>query len=403
MSSSRGILLCIIMTMAIVGLFAEGISNTETAQDVTVPQIALVTILPGTSLYSAFGHTALRVINPRTGDDSLYNYGLSARSFDVSFLLNMLGGKMEFMVGKLSTNQSYTFYSQIENRSIIEQRLYLDRASTEMLLQQLELDIQKDRCYYNYRYFTENCATRVWKLLEPYLTIPSALIVQKTTIREELSKALGDRIWLKLIINTMLGPVADRTEEGFARYFLPIQLNNFITSAYKVSATAELIAPSTKVIYRQVLKAKKNFFSLIFVLSVILLLTILTFCNHKHISTYVDIFDITLFVFSTIIFLTIFCLWVLAGYEEIGWNINLLWANPIPLMILVSRSRKLRVGQARVIILGGYAFITLILALIGGGDFQLIPIELRLVAFILSARCTHRTLMMYIDRSNTRS
>jgi hypothetical protein len=304
------------------------------------------------------------------------------------------------MVGKLDTNQAYTFYSQKENRSILEQRLNLDRSSVELLLRQLKLDIQDDRRYYNYRYFTENCATRVCKLLEPYLVTTSVIVEQKTTIREELSKTLGDRIWFKLFINTILGPVADRDGGSRARCFLPIQLSNSIASAYKANSITEPIALSTKVIYRQLPKIKKNFFSPIFVLSIIVLLTIRTLCYRGHISQYIDILDTTLFTFPIIIFIAIFCFWLLAGYEEIGWNINLLWANPIPLMILISRSLKPRVGQARVIVIGTYAFITLIFALIGGGDIQYIPVELRLVALILSARSTHRTIMMYIDKKS---
>ena len=61
-------------------------------------RFSLVTILPGKSLYSAFGHSALRIKDEADGFDILLNYGLSARPFDLSFVADMLAGRMDFLV-----------------------------------------------------------------------------------------------------------------------------------------------------------------------------------------------------------------------------------------------------------------------------------------------------------------
>ena len=50
-----------------------------TAQDVPVlskdAYVSVLTIMPGAPLYSAFGHTAIRVRDDSLGIDAVYNYG----------------------------------------------------------------------------------------------------------------------------------------------------------------------------------------------------------------------------------------------------------------------------------------------------------------------------------------
>ena len=50
-----------------------------TAQDIPVlsddARVSLITILPGEDVYSTFGHSAIRVVDPALGIDESYNYG----------------------------------------------------------------------------------------------------------------------------------------------------------------------------------------------------------------------------------------------------------------------------------------------------------------------------------------
>ncbi|HBK59005.1 MAG TPA: hypothetical protein DDZ37_06620, partial [Spirochaetaceae bacterium] len=85
--------------------------------------VSLITILPGPSLYAAFGHSAIRIVDRQKGTDRLYNYGISVHPFDARFALGMLTGHMEFMVAALDTQESFAFYRDVENRTIIEQVL----------------------------------------------------------------------------------------------------------------------------------------------------------------------------------------------------------------------------------------------------------------------------------------
>jgi len=114
--------------------------------------ISLITILPGNALYSSFGHTALRVIDRGAKSDLLYNYGQSARPFDISFLANLVVGRMEFMVDVFKTGDAVRFYKTVENRTIIEQPLNIDQEHAQALKARLEHDSQPANRLYNYRF-----------------------------------------------------------------------------------------------------------------------------------------------------------------------------------------------------------------------------------------------------------
>jgi len=181
--------------------------------------VSLITILPGPSLYAAFGHSAIRIVDRQNGTDRLYNYGISVHPFDARFALGMLTGHMEFMVAALDTQESFAFYRDVENRTIIEQVLNLDSAQIETLISTLKHDIRPENRIYNYRYFTDNCATRVWDLLAPFCTPLDAgdAAQHNTSLRDQLYQAMIDNPWLRTGIDLLLGPAADKPDRPMPR------------------------------------------------------------------------------------------------------------------------------------------------------------------------------------------
>ncbi|RZK93700.1 MAG: DUF4105 domain-containing protein, partial [Hymenobacter sp.] len=69
--------------------------------------ISLVTCAPGTETYALFGHSALRIADPRQGLDQVYNYG----TFDFrtpNFYGRFLRGDLSYF---LSATSFATFYA----------------------------------------------------------------------------------------------------------------------------------------------------------------------------------------------------------------------------------------------------------------------------------------------------
>lgn len=354
------------------------------------PRIALTTILPGRSLYSAFGHSAIRVSYPNGGPDLLYNYGLSAKPFDLRFALGMLVGKMPFMAARLRTADAYEFYSQVENRTIVEQVLSLGSEESAALIAALEEDVRPERNTYNYRYFTDNCATRPWLRLGTHLTSTSQreAAVLEGTMRDHLRRALNDKPWLALGIDLMLGPNAEKSDIEVGA-FLPEHLRNLVATS--VVADAAGIRPAvaeTITVYTSRNSAKlqdaRAPWIIIFIVGA--LASIASFLPSSWLAR---ILDAGLFSANFLGALVIVAFWLLAGYAEIGWNLNLLWMNPLALVALIFAGRKRAIPASRVFLVAG--ILSLVVVVGGGLGIQEIGLEARSLAAIVTLRCLSRS------------
>ena len=87
-------------------------------------KVSVITIGPSQEeLYSAFGHSGIRVIDDSLGIDYFYNYGVF--DFDQpNFYLNFLKGKLLYMVVKYDYSSVKEYYIS-NNRDIKEQILSL--------------------------------------------------------------------------------------------------------------------------------------------------------------------------------------------------------------------------------------------------------------------------------------
>ncbi len=381
--------LCMLNTM----VFATPGKSLEGKSDFT-PRIALTTILPGRSLYSAFGHSSIRVTFPNDGPDWSYNYGLSARPFDTRFLLGMLTGQMPFMVAKLRTADMYAFYDEVEKRKIIEQEIFLSPKDSSILIEALEQGTQPGNNSYNYRYFSNNCATKIWEQLSSFLS-QSALAQdegQKATIRDYLDKELSLRPGLRLVVNLFLGPKAD-LPASFTVPFLPRLMMDRIAASSQIDRPLPLIGAS--LIINKPAESVQSAFQygpLLLCLGLALGSTALLTWGQ---SRFALIFDGILFFAAVGTGLVICLFWLAAGYLETGWNANLLWANPFGLIAVVAFPNGLHRKRAQrlLLILGGG--LSLLFVLFGGFGAQRIDPELRLFALAVLMGYMRRLAMFH--------
>ena len=350
--------------------------------------VSLITILPGPSLYAAFGHSAIRIVDRQNGTDRLYNYGISVHPFDARFALGMLTGHMEFMVAALDTQESFAFYRDVENRTIIEQVLNLDSDQIETLIAALKHDIRPENRIYNYRYFTDNCATRVWDLLAPFCTSPDVenAAQHNTSLRDQLYQAMIDNPWLRTGIDLLLGPAADKPRPPDAPLFLPKQLLDTAAASSVVGHPEQIpFVQSSSVVY-QAQKAPPPALRIPPLAISLLILAISLVSLFPHIGKRMLVFDCALFALAIIAGTSILLFWLAAGYPEVGFNLNLLWANPLPLAALIvsRRSPQSKASRALSAMTAALAF----LSVAGGGlGLQHIPVELSLLALAIGVRC----------------
>jgi hypothetical protein len=352
-------------------------------------RLSLVTILPGKALYSSFGHSAIRVVDAGKGSDELFNFGLSAKPFDANFALNMLAGRMEFMVGALDTGDALRYYREVENRGIVEQALDLDDGRKAELIAMLKKAARPESSVYNYRYFTDNCATRPAAMLRAVVgdDAPPFAGESSRTLRSSVAEVLKPRPWLGLAVGFLLGPLADRPiPEG--PIFLPEDLMSWAARASYdgpegrkalVGGTQTLYVPKSSALSRP---GASPLLASILVLAFALFASTLS----ARFAPLRRVFDGALFAVAFVLALAILLFWLGAGYREVGMNLNLLWAGPLPLLALVL-GRRDSLGALSTWVFRVAALAALIAAVGGGWGLQSMPVEARLLAAALCLRC----------------
>lgn len=127
-------------------------------------RISLLTISPGEELYSTFGHSAIRVWDPALGIDVNYNYG----SFDFNapgFYLKFVRGYLDYMITSHPAYLEFEYWNR-ENRKITEQVLNLSLAQRQRVYEFLENNLKPENKNYRYKFFTDNCSTRLRDVLQ---------------------------------------------------------------------------------------------------------------------------------------------------------------------------------------------------------------------------------------------
>lgn len=198
-------------------------------------EASVLTIWPGEALYSAFGHTAIRIQDPATGLDRAYNYG----TFDFEtegFYLKFLRGRLDYMLARAPTDAHLRLYRS-EGRSVVEQQLGLSPAEVDSLHRFLEWNYRPEHRTYRYDFFFDNCATRprdaLERVLGDRLRFPRTQTPAESlrTFRRHLDPYLRDRPLIGLGVDLILGSPADSIAVPYETMFLPIELKEQLSRA----------------------------------------------------------------------------------------------------------------------------------------------------------------------------
>jgi uncharacterized protein DUF4105 len=199
-------------------------------------KISLVTCSPGDELYTAFGHSAIRILDPDLGFDRLYNFG----TFDMSvgnFYLRFARGDLLY---QLSVDQGEADIEEhgALGQGVTEARLNLTPEQRQNLFVALETNLAPENRFYRYDFLLDNCSTRVRDVFERTIGAPVAdKSVSGVTFRQMLDFYLERISWIRFGIYLLLGAKVDRLVTPREACFLPANLESAICQT-KVSDTA---------------------------------------------------------------------------------------------------------------------------------------------------------------------
>ena len=204
-------------------------------------KISLVTCSPGDELYTAFGHSAIRILDPELGFDRLYNFG----TFDMSvgnFYLRFARGDLLYQLSVDQGDADIEEHGAL-GQGVTEAQLNLTPEQKQSLFGALETNLAPENRYYRYDFLLDNCSTRVRDVFEKIIGTPVAdKSVANVTFRQMLDPYLERIPWIRFGIYLLLGAGVDRLVTPREACFLPNNLESAICQT-KVSDNAFAESP----------------------------------------------------------------------------------------------------------------------------------------------------------------
>jgi hypothetical protein len=291
---------------------------------------SLLTYDKGKELSSAFGHSAIRFQDRHSGVDYVYNYGTF--DFDTpKFYLNFLKGKLPYRLSKVPTE--YVIASnKAENRGIIEHYFRLNGDQKEHLLMLLERNyLPANRSYY-YDFFFDNCATRILYLIDTvthFKLHKQNRNYQSKSFRLLATESLKNKPWARLGINILMGISAEKNASYAETAFLPnYLLQIFIGNEGCFNPNGKVLISSSY--SKRTVNHSALFFLILFLIPVVAISYFEIYTNQTF-----KLIDYILTGIPVLIGVVIQFLWIYSDLVIYKWNLNLLWANPLWLIILL--------------------------------------------------------------------
>lgn len=287
-------------------------------------QIQLVTCTQGEQVWSKYGHTGIRVIDPTNRLDIVFNYGIFNLMAD-DFYIKFVKGQTYYQLGIEHFQQFTAFYGSI-GRTIYWQQLNLTQAQKQSIFDALLENYQPQNRSYLYNFVFDNCATR------PYYLIKNALqdtIISDyqgycgTDFRTAISHYTGQHSWVDMGINLIFGCQADQPMTNEQRLFLPEELMFYMAQARLSDGTPLVLSQHIQAFPTETVAWYANCWLGIALFGILLLLLSIYDRRRQRLSWGIDAIlgIIYLLLVALVVFLTFFSCHPLVGFN---WRLLLL-------------------------------------------------------------------------------
>jgi uncharacterized protein DUF4105 len=199
----------------------------------SAPRIGVMTMQPGEIFFERFGHDAIVVVDPRTGEATSYNFGF----FDMDepgFAGRFALGDMQYYLVALPLQQDLSYYREV-GRGVKLQWLDLAPDQAQSLADALAERAKPENARYRYDYFTSNCSTQVRDALDTAMggALKSQMVGRSrgNTFRSEAVRLASPALWMWLGFDIGLGPYADVPMSRWEEAYVPMRLADSLDEA----------------------------------------------------------------------------------------------------------------------------------------------------------------------------
>ena len=196
-------------------------------------QVSLLTVLPRSNyIYTYFGHTAIRLIDPSENLDWVFSYG-SFNMNEPNFIYHFVRGETDYYLEVFTYDDFEHFYT-MGNYTVIEQVLNLSPKEKEAMFQMLRFNSLPENRRYRYNFLFDNCTTRPRDIIERFTQGRIVYEEQKnpTTFRTLIHEYTKPYPWVTFGIDLLIGSGADSLIHLRQEMFLPEKLMNALETAH---------------------------------------------------------------------------------------------------------------------------------------------------------------------------
>jgi hypothetical protein len=289
--------------------------------------ISLVTYSPGDELYTAFGHSSIRVRDDAQGIDRLYNYGtfdFETEAFYLKFARGDLLYQLSVGLSIAEINERGTL-----GQGVTESILNLNADQRQAMFSALETNLLPENRFYRYDFILDNCSTRVRDIFEKVWGNPVAdPSIGKVTFRQMLDPYFLRIPWIRFGIYLLLGSRVDRLVVPREACFLPFNLERAVQESS--NENGPLGRKSTTIYRPQPLPSLPWYFRPDFIFWVLLLFWIACWMIRGYSASAV-LSGIVLLIFGAVgTFLSLFSANTLHWEAYDNWNLG--WLVPTHLL-----------------------------------------------------------------------
>ncbi len=301
-------------------------------------QISVLTLDPGSELYAVFGHTAIRVLDHAESIDIVFNFGTF--DFDTKFFyLKFLKGNLQYYITKYNFS-SLQYELLMEQRSLYEQKLNIPYQAKLKLYHFLD-SLTSINYSYPYEFFLDNCATRVRDVIE--MCYSDTIMYNYTNFgksknyRELIEPYLYNQPFLLSGMNLILGPAADKIPSQHDYMFLPYYLMHAFINAriIRINEIEDTISGEPVLLFEAFKEHTREKKSGLVVTCTFLMLVIGLTIYETMTQYYTKWVDVVMFILTGLLGLLILFLWFWSSHIELQRNLNILWANPLNLLLVI--------------------------------------------------------------------
>ncbi|MFK7900314.1 MAG: DUF4105 domain-containing protein [Cyclobacteriaceae bacterium] len=333
-------------------------------------RVSILTCDKGEEVYTAFGHSAIRFVDPKDDVDIIYNYGVFRFGKSIPlFVSKFLKGNLQYRLKKELFNRFKQGYVK-ENRSIYEQELNLNAHQIDSMYRFLEINKLPENQYYTYDFLNQNCTTKITDILASIVGKPLDYQVKKGddfTFREKVSETTNDYPWLSFVLDFIQGRKTDRILNKTERLSLPFALYEGLKDSFIQSGTGnEPLIKKTAVIYKSKATVSTIWLTPLSVMWFLFITSL--FVTILKLKSIARLIDFTLFTLTGIIGTILYITWAISYHEGFSFHMNALWLLPTNLLaglfLLIAPTHKwlkyyfLNVSLLFIIALAYYLFHT---------------------------------------------